>query len=242
MAGFMKKSLVLLGTALFLGLTAATQAATLYQATSETGSRYNPNGTDLSIKAFDDVLVATPNGENSIHLDSVAFGIRRGPTSGFLLPVDVEFFAAVMTGDTGYELGTVYSLGTASLDGRAAGGFVTELVTRTPNLEIPLNLGAETGYGALWLGLKFSGDNAQNAGNGWRIVNPPSIGLSDDLFGRYGDSTPFGLVWFGGNPTANFYLTVEGTISQVPEPAAGALFLLGAACLAAGRRGRNARA
>jgi len=37
------------------------------------------------------------------------------------------------------------------------------------------------------------------------IYSPPTTGTSDDVFYKI----PGGLVWFGGNPTANFCLQVE---------------------------------
>jgi hypothetical protein len=231
----MKKSFLYLSAVLVLGAASLAHAGNLYTATAQTGSRFNPTGGEAGGRSFDDVFLTTAGGENSLHIDSITFGIRRGPTAGFLVPVDVEFFAAVMGGATGAELGPVTSLGTVSLAGTASAGFVTETVTRTPNLDILLNTGANAGFGGVWLGMTFKGVNASDALNGWRIVNAPTVGASRDSFGLQSDITPFGLFGFAAPTLGNFYLTMDGTLSVVPEPAAASVLLLGVAGLV-GRR------
>jgi len=233
----MKQLLLHLSAVIILGATSLAHADNLYTATAQTGSRFNPTGGEVGGRSFDDVFLATPGGQNQVALNSLTFGIRRGPTGGFLVPVDVEFFAGVMSGAAGDTLGPVTSIGTASLAGTAAAGFVTETVTLTPGLTLPLNTDASAGFGGLWVGMTFSGPNATNAINGWRIVTAPTVGTSSRNFGLEDPTTPFALFSFGADPQPPgiFYLTVEGTLSVIPEPAAASLLLLGVASLA-GRR------
>lgn len=229
----MKYSTLLFSALLFILPFSFVEGAVVYTATSQTGSRFNPTNGQAGGRSFDDVFVDVVGGENTIHIDSVTFGIRRGPTAGFLIPVDVEFFVGEFL--AGGTLGAVTSLGVVSLDARASAGFVTDLITRTADINVSLN--TETaGLGGLWVGMTFTGVNASSAQNGWRIVNAPTTGESNDLFGFESDTTLFGFFNFGGAPVANYYLEVDGTLSTIPEPSIGVSLGLGLLMLGLRRR------
>ena len=241
----MKNSVYGLFVAMALAATGAQAASNIFRATTETGYRYNPGNANRI--AFDDVFVGGvtpgPGPGYKAKLSSVTYGIRRGPTGGALTPVGVDLYAATMS--PGGALGSVYLLGSASLDGRASAGFVTELVTITPNRSFDLELTTNPGFGGLWLGVQFTGANAANSINGWRIVNAPTIGTSADTFAELTLPSTVNYYYFStnANPLADFYLNVSGDVYQVPEPGQWAMMgltLVGATGYAV-RRYRLAR-
>ena len=67
--------------------------------------------------------------------------------------------------------------------------------------------------------MSFSGPNAADALNGWRLVTAPTLGTSANLFGFVSNSTPFSTVAFAAPTISDFYLEVSGSLSIVPEPA-----------------------
>jgi hypothetical protein len=85
------------------------------------------------------------------------------------------------------------------------------------------------GYGGLWVGVRFTGANATNAANGWRVTNEPPIGRSTNDFGAYaGNAGTFAPnYWFGtttgtdgivrDNP-ARFMTTLNGAITDSSAP------------------------
>jgi MYXO-CTERM domain-containing protein len=93
--------------------------------------------------------------------------------------------------------------------------------------------------GGWWIGVEFTGANAANVSNGWRVVNVPTTGASINGFGmfNYQASGAFDAFYtLGASPTpSRFLVDVNGTL--VPAP--GALALLGVAGLAGARRRRS---
>jgi uncharacterized protein (TIGR03382 family) len=141
----------------------------------------------------------------------------------------------------------IYS--TASLGAGAA--IVTQLVSTGAVSGVTLNLEtvSNVGLGGWWMGVEFTGANAANTANGWRIVNTPTTGESTNGFGmfNYQASGAFQAFYnFGtSSPTpSRFMVDVNGTLSgtAVPEPGT----FIPAAALVAGallrrRRSRSHR-
>jgi len=65
----------------------------------------------------------------------------------------------------------------------------------------------------LWFAVQFSPNDA-----GLVIAGgPPTVGTSDDVFLDTGLTPPPGLVWFGGDPAANFVIAIEADITVPTE-------------------------
>jgi MYXO-CTERM domain-containing protein len=105
----------------------------------------------------------------------------------------------------------------------------------TLNLETVSN----AGLGGWWIGVEFTGANAANTANGWRVVNGPTTGASINAFGIFnnaGSGVFQAFFTLGAAPTpSRFMVDVNGTL--VPAP--GAMALLGVAGLVGGRRRRS---
>lgn len=207
-------------------------ADAIYTHGSETGSRFNPNQTNLNLQAYTNTYWNT--NATGLQIDSLTFGIRRLASAP---DVTLHFYVAQMTGTGDFDSATIVDLGTVGLLANGASS-ITELVTINPGITMALNdlaAGGSAGYAGLYFGIRFEGANASNTANGWRITNAPTLGFTDDYFAAWDPSTStLAYQWFGGNPVANFYLDING--SFVPAP--GAFALLGAAGLVGGRRRR----
>ncbi|MFZ4749288.1 MAG: hypothetical protein ACOYMM_02140, partial [Phycisphaerales bacterium] len=173
-------------------------------------------------------------------VDSAIVGIRRLAAAGALTDVGIKIFAAEMTyNGTNFGRGANYEIySSASLGAGAAS--VTQLVNTGAVSGVTLNLEtvSNAGLGGFWIGIEFTGANAANVANGWRVVNGPTTGASINGFGmfNYQASGAFQAFYtLGASPTpSRFLVDVNGTL--VPAP--GALALLGVAGLAGARRRR----
>jgi MYXO-CTERM domain-containing protein len=187
-------------------------------------------------------FTAVGAGQNQLSLDSVSVGIRRLTAAGALVDVGIKIYAAEMTFDgTNYGRGANYEIfSSASLGGGAAA--ITQIVNTGALSGITLNLetASSAGLGGWWIGVEFTGANAANTANGWRIVNAPTTGASINAFGVFNNagSGAFQSFFAFGTPPGSgpsrFMVDVNGTL--VPAP--GALALLGVAGLAGARRRR----
>jgi MYXO-CTERM domain-containing protein len=157
-----------------------------------------------------------------------------------LVDVGIKIYAAEMTFDgvdfgrgANYEIYSSASLGAGTAS-------VTQLVNTGAVSGVTLNLEtvSNAGFGGFWIGIEFTGANAANVANGWRVVNVPTTGASINGFGmfNYQASGAFDAFYtLGASPTpSRFLVDVNGTL--VPAP--GALALLGVAGLAGARRRR----
>lgn len=214
----------------------------LYNSSTETGFRYTPGGgtpADNRRVAFDDVNFSSAllNGATSIDVCRVTVGIRRLAAAP---ATSVDLYWATLS-DTATSPDTIFNtpgnlIGTANLGvaGAATTTLVTAGVSGGPTLfNAPLNFNFAAGYGTFAIGVRFS-DTGGN--NGWRITTGAP---NADLFCRYDPFQTAGgnvesLLFFNGNPVAQFYIVIEGNL--VPAP--GAFALVGMGGLIALRRRR----
>jgi hypothetical protein len=228
-----------LAAAAALAIATASNAALVYGGGTETGSRFNPGAGAIT---YMNCFTAVGAGQNQLSLDSVSVGIRRLIAAGALVDVGIKIYAAEMTFDgTNYGRGANYEIfSSASLGGGAAS--ITQIVNTGALSGITLNLetASNAGLGGWWIGVEFTGANAANTANGWRVVNAPTTGVSINAFGVFnnaGSGAFQSFFAFGtppGSAPSRFMVDVNGTL--VPAP--GALALLGVAGLAGARRRR----
>jgi len=228
-----------LAAAAALAIATASNAALVYGGGTETGSRYNPGAGAIT---YMNCFTAVGAGQNQLSLDSVSVGIRRLIAAGALVDVGIKIYAAEMTFDgTNFGRGANYEIfSSASLGGGAAS--ITQIVNTGALSGITLNLetASNAGLGGWWIGVEFTGANAANTANGWRVVNAPTTGASINAFGVFnqaGSGAFQSFFAFGtppGSVPSRFMVDVNGTL--VPAP--GALALLGVAGLAGARRRR----
>jgi hypothetical protein len=228
-----------LAAAAALAIATASNAALVYGGGTETGNRFNPGAGAIT---YMNCFTAVGAGQNQLSLDSVSVGIRRLIAAGALVDVGIKIYAAEMTFDgTNYGRGANYEIfSSASLGGGAAS--ITQIVNTGALSGITLNLetASNAGLGGWWIGVEFTGANAANTANGWRIVNAPTTGASINAFGVFnnaGSGAFQSFFAFGtppGSSPSRFMVDVNGTL--VPAP--GALALLGVAGLAGARRRR----
>jgi hypothetical protein len=233
------KSLLFATATLALVATSASNAALVYGGGTETGSRFNPGAGAIT---YMNCFTAVSAGQTQLAVDSAIVGIRRLVASGALVDVGIKIYAAEMTYDgTNFGRGANYEIySSASLGAGAAS--VTQLVNTGAVSGVTLNLetvsNAAAGLGGWWIGVEFTGANAANTANGWRVVNTPTTGASINGFGmfNYQASGAFQAFYtLGASPTpSRFMVDVNGTL--VPAP--GAMALLGVAGLIGGRRRR----
>lgn len=229
-------------TAMALAIAAGANIASgalVYGGGTETASRFNPGAGAIT---YMNCFTAVTPAQTQLMVTNVVAGIRRVAVSGALTDVGVNIYAAEMTWD-GVNLGRganylIYSQ--ASLGAGAAS--VTQLVSTgviagpTLNLELATN----PGLGGWWIGVEFTGVNAANANNGWRVTNAPTTGASINGFGIYNNAGSgvfqalFGFGTPAGSSPSRFLTNVEGTL--VPAP--GSLALIGLGGLVAARRRR----
>jgi MYXO-CTERM domain-containing protein len=181
-------------------------------------------------------------GQTQLAVDSAIVGIRRLVVSGALVDVGIKIYAAEMTYDgTNFGRGANYEIySSASLGGGAAS--VTQLVNTGAVSGVTLNLEtvSNAGLGGWWIGVEFTGANAANTANGWRVVNAPTTGASLNAFGAFNNagSGVFAAFFAFGTPPGSSPSRLMVDVNGTLVPAPGALALLGVAGLAGARRRR----
>ena len=231
------KSVFFASATVALVATSASNAALVYGGGTETGSRFNAGAGAIT---YMNCFTAVGAGQTQLAVDSAIVGIRRIAAAGALTDVGIKIFAAEMTFDgvdfgrgANYEIYSSASLGAGTAS-------VTQLVNTGAVSGVTLNLEtvSNAGFGGFWIGIEFTGANAANVANGWRVVTGPTTGASINGFGmfNYQASGAFDAFYtLGASPTpSRFLVDVNGTL--VPAP--GALALLGVAGLAGARRRR----
>ncbi|MDI9404947.1 MAG: hypothetical protein QM516_13850 [Limnohabitans sp.] len=238
----MRSTLSLGAFALATTIAASANAALVYGGGTETGSRYNPGS--VAAITYMNCFTAVGAGETQLSLESAIVGIRRIATAGALLDVGINIYAAEMTYDgTNFGRGANYLIySSASLGAGAAS--VTQLVNTGAVSGVTLNLetASNAGLGGWWIGVEFTGANAANTANGWRVVNAPTSGASVNGFGIFNRTVagvPTGtfeaFFAFGtppGSTASRMMVDVNGSL--VPTP--GAIALLGLAGVVGRRR------
>ena len=233
------KSVFFASAAVALVATSASNAALVYGGGTETGSRFNAGAGAIT---YMNCFTAVTAGQTQLAVDSAIVGIRRLVAAGALVDVGIKIYAAEMTYDgTNFGRGANYEIySSASLGAGAAS--VTQLVNTGAVSGVTLNLEtvSNAGLGGWWIGVEFTGANAANSANGWRVTNAPTTGASLNAFGIFNNagSGVFDAFFAFGTPPGSspsrFMVDVNGTL--VPAP--GALALLGVAGLAGARRRR----
>jgi len=225
-----------------VAIASASNAALVYGGGTETGTRFNAGAGAITYMNCFTAIDGTA-AQTQLAVDSAIVGIRRLVASGALIDVGINIYAAEMTFDgTNYGRGANYQIySSASLGAGAA--TVTQLVNTGAVSGVTLNLEtvSSAGFGGWWIGVEFTGANAANTANGWRVMNAPATGASINAFGIFnnaGSGTFQAFFAFGTPPGASpsrLMVDVNGTL--VPAP--GAFALLGVAGLVGGRRRRS---
>jgi hypothetical protein len=236
---FMKSLLLSIATVALVA-TSTSNATLVYGGGIETGSRFNPGGGAIAYMNCFTAIDGTGL-QTQLVLDSAIVGIRRLSAAGALTDVGINISAAEMTYDgASYGLGASYPIySSASLGAGAAS--VTQLVDTGTVSGVTLNLETVSiaGFGGFWIGVEFTGANAANTANGWRVVNAPTTGTSINSIGmfNYDGSGVFQAPHTLG-AASRLMVDVNGTL--IPEPSTYALLLLsGAASLWALKRRKS---
>lgn len=235
----MKLKYLLVLSIMFFAAADSAKAALVYGGGTETANRFNPG---VGAIAYMNCFTNQPG--SILQLDSVQVGIRRGPTAGFLTEVGINIYAAEMTFDgTNFGRGANHLIHSTTLAATASGAFVTELVNTPTGLGTNLSLEtvSNPGFGGWWIGVEFTGANAANTINGWRVVNAPTTGASINGFGIFnnaGSGVFQSFFSFGANTPSRLLVNVNAAV--VPEPSSA--LLLGLAGLVSARCRRRASA
>ena len=231
------KTVSLAAGVLALAVAASSNAALVYGGGTETGSRFNAGAGAIT---YMNCFTAVGAGDTQLSLESAIVGIRRLATAGALLDVGINIYAAEMTYDgTNFGRGADYLIySSASLGGGAAS--VTQLVNTGAVSGVTLNLEtvSNAGLGGWWIGVEFTGVNAANTANGWRVVNAPTTGSSLNAFGVFNNngSGVFQSFFAFGTPPGSTPSRMMVDVNGSLVPAPGAIALLGLAGLAGRRR------
>ena len=231
------KPVSLAAGALALAVAASSNAALVYGGGTETGSRFNPGAGAIT---YMNCFTAVGAGQTQLSLESAIVGIRRLVTAGALVDVGINIYAAEMTYDgTNFGRGADYLIySSASLGGGAAS--VTQLVNTgaVSGVTLNLELASNAGLGGWWIGVEFTGVNAANTANGWRVVNAPVTGASINGFGIFNNagSGVFQSFFAFGTPPGSTPSRMMVDVNGSLVPAPGAIALLGLAGLAGRRR------
>jgi hypothetical protein len=231
------KPVSLAAGALALAVAASSNAALVYGGGTETGSRFNAGAGAIT---YMNCFTAVGAGQTQLSLESAIVGIRRLVTAGALVDVGINIYAAEMTYDgTNFGRGADYLIySSASLGGGAAS--VTQLVNTgaVSGVTLNLELASNAGLGGWWIGVEFTGVNAANTANGWRLVNAPVTGASINGFGIFNNagSGVFQSFFAFGTPPGSTPSRMMVDVNGSLVPAPGAIALLGLAGLAGRRR------
>jgi hypothetical protein len=224
-----------------------TKAALVYGGGQETANRFNPGAG--AITYMNNFTAVTPE-QNVLEITSAAFGVRRVATSDALIDVGLNLYAAEMTFD-----GSDFGLGANNLifstESLGAGATSTTQIVNTGTLsgiDLALETTSNAGLGGWWMGIEFTGPNAGNLANGWRVVtNAPLTGASINAFGIFnnGGSGIFEAFFAFGTPPGSIpsrlMVDVSGILKSQAPAVPAPLPLLGVAATAACTRRLRAR-
>jgi len=214
-----------------------------YNGSSETTTRYNANASTTiggpEATAYANVFVANSGG-SQFRLSGLTVGIRRvGTAAAPAPPIGVEVSVVEMT--TAGGLGDVVATFTQDLPLTTATSTVPVSYSWFPNdpasrpvVDLQNGPNGINGSGGFWVGVKFTGPDAVNNLNGWRVVNEPATGRAVNNFGVYNAASGvWGTYWFGqtagtdgvlrDNP-ARFYVQVNGAVTDPVAPPADRVY------------------
>jgi len=171
----MKSLLLSIATVALVATSTSNAAVLVYGGGTQTGSRFNSGaGVITYMNCF--TAIDGTGLQTQLVLDSAIVGIRRVAAFGALTDVGINISAAEMTYDgANYGLGASYPMySSASLGAGAA--TVTQLVDTgsVSGVTLTLETVSNAGFGGFWIGVEFTGANAANVANGWRVVNTPT--------------------------------------------------------------------
>lgn len=236
------KSLLFAAATAALVATSASNAALVYGGGTETGSRFNAGAGAITYMNCFTAIDGT-KAQTQLAVDSAIVGIRRLVAAGVLTDVGIKIYAAEMTFDgVNFGRGANYEIySSASLGAGTAS--VTQLVNTGAVSGVTLNLEtvSNAGLGGFWIGVEFTGANAANTVNGWRVMNAPTTGASINAFGIFNNagSGAFQAFFAFGTPPGSSPSRLMVDVNGTLVPAPGAMALLGVAGLVGGRRRRS---
>ena len=236
------KSLLFATATLALVATSASNAALVYGGGTQTSSRFNPGAGAITYMNCFTAIDGTA-AQTQLALESAIVGIRRIAAAGALTDVGIKIFAAEMTYDgVNFGRGANYEIySSASLGAGTAS--VTQLVNTGAVSGVTLNLEtvSNVGLGGWWIGVQFTGTNAANTANGWRVTNAPTTGSSLNAFGIFNNagSGVFQAFFAFGTPAGSSPSRMMVNVNGTLVPAPGAVALLGVAGLVGARRRRS---
>jgi hypothetical protein len=213
----------------------------VYGGGTETGSRFNPGP---GVITYMNCFTTVSGGDSFLEVTNAVFGIRRLAATGALTDVGVNLYAAEMTFDgTDFGRGTNHLIYSTNSLGPGS-STVTQLVDTgaITGVNLALELVSNPGFGGWWMGVEFTGPNAANTNNGWRVVNAPTTGVSYNAFGLFNNANSgiFEAFFAFGNPPGSspsrFMVDVKGNLSAVPEPGSLGLLAVAATGLVVARR------
>jgi hypothetical protein len=188
-------------------------AQVVYQATTETTTRFNP-GND-SIVVFDDAIlnVGSPNTPMNLRITQLSVGIRRLANAP---AIDVGLYLGRMNALK--RPATIDSIGTSSLAAQGAtAATVPVSITNTNGWVLQLDtISGSTNNRGFFVGVRLFGANAVNASNGWRVAQAPTVGTADTTFFNVNVRT-LGLqgpLVFSPGTFAHFVMTVTGSVES----------------------------
>lgn len=199
-------------------------AQTLYTNTVETGNRYNPGTSQSGTPRveFDDVLIPSSlvAGSDSIRVTKVKMGIRRVANAAAstinVYYTTVEDTAILLA--NAIKIPPVF-IGTVNLPANGPTA-VTTIISLGDSVSTLFRLKTDTGnlftgFHTFFLGLSFSQPSQDN---GVRLTSGP--GANSDVIWIYSaDSTVNRFAtFFGGNPSATFYIQAFGYPVNRPLP------------------------
>ena len=240
-----KKSYLALASAIAIGIAASAEAAVVYTANIEGGSRFN-NGVPTTI-TFDDVPIPASRlnagAATAIDITKITIGIRQAAADPGTV---VNFFAFNPDADgLPVPAGPLSSLGSFTVSANGGAGFRTVLATVGDGVGVLSRVGVNYSFltppgtfGTIMVGATLS---TTTTNIGIRNATGPDANVNSQ-FGllRTTVNPPdptvdgYGYSFGAGTTTAQFYIIVEG--NAVPEPVSLGALAMGGMIFAHRRR------
>jgi len=213
-------------------VSASAHSALVYGGGSQTSNGLNAGANVIAyMNCFTPIAEAW---QTQLSLTDVVVGINRRLSAGQLVGVGFNVYAAEMTFDgTTYGRGENTFLFSKSLSGGSgsAGTFLEGSPNGLSGIVLDLETSSVAGFGGWWIGIEFTGPNAANAANRWRVVGAPTTGFSNNSYATFNNNTGIfnpsqGFGSPPGSQASRMLVNVEGSL--VPAPSVlGLLGLVG---------------